>query len=133
MSAAVAERALDDARLTRALRSLAPLLAEVDRLTAAVAAITAHGATMRDEIERLTDEAKRAFDAIATARAEGAREMREAAAKAADDRASGRGHTQATLFAQGQPDMAFVVGIKGGEASAVADTIRALPLPGGAQ
>ena len=116
------------------------LLAEVDRLMARdrdacvviedlrkmLASANADLAAAREECDRLWARADEA-------RAEGAREMREAAAKAADDRASGRGHTQATLFAQGQPDMAFVVGIKGGEATAVADTIRALPLPGGAQ
>jgi hypothetical protein len=94
-------------------------LAELFAASPALAATVIAQAT---EIERLRAE-------LVTARADGASEMREAAARAADERASARGHTQATLFARERPDMAFVVGIKGGEASAVADQIRALPLP----
>lgn len=56
----------------------------------------------------------------------GAEAMREAAAKVAAQCASERGHTQATMFAAGRPEMAIVVGIKGGEASRIEELIRAL-------
>lgn len=60
--------------------------------------------------------------AIEAARREGV----EVAAKVAAECASEHGHTQATMFAAGRPEMALVVGIKGGEASRIEGLIRAL-------
>lgn len=71
------------------------------------------------EVRRLTTERDAAFT-------RGVEAMREAAAKVAAQCASERGHTQATMFAASRPDDAFVVGIKGGEASRIEELIRAL-------
>lgn len=85
-------------------------------------AIAQNVADLRDtraQVAALTAERDAAFN-------RGVEAMREAAAKVAAECASERGHTQAAMFAAGRPDDAFVVGIKGGEASRIEGLIRAL-------
>jgi len=98
------------------------LLAEVDRLHA----LDRDAGVVIEDLRKMLAEANAA---VATARADGAREMRERAAAVAERCADERGGTQARLFAAGDVDGAMVVGIKGGEATRIEEAIRALPLP----
>jgi len=96
-----------------------------------VAALVAEVRRLKSELAhagrpRYSGDASVVVDAIDAAFNRGVDAMREAAAKVAAECASERGHTQATMFATGRPDDAFVVGIKGGEASRIEALIRAI-------
>ena len=91
----------------------------IEALDAAAVRLARENAALRLGVDALTAERDAAFN-------RGVEAMREAAAKVAAECASERGHTQATMFAANRPDDAFVVGIKGGEASRIEALIRAL-------